>query len=66
LWLASAPLAKVLIQEGGVSEALKAMVRDDYKTRTYLALESGTMVSHYRIIEIVGDGGIGKVSTRDD
>jgi len=31
----------------------------DDKTRTYVALTSGTMVSHYRIIERIGAGGIG-------
>jgi hypothetical protein len=30
---------------------------DDDKTRTYVPLTSGTMVSHYRIVEKIGAGG---------
>jgi hypothetical protein len=36
------------------------MAPDD-KTRTYVALESGTMVSHYQIIEEIGAGGMGEI-----
>ena len=39
---------------------------DDDKTRTYVAIESGTMVSHYRIIEKIGAGGIGEVYLAED
>jgi len=34
---------------------------DDDKTPTYVPLTSGTMVSHYRIIERIGAGGMGEV-----
>jgi serine/threonine protein kinase len=42
------------------------MAPDDDKTRTYVALESGTMVSHYRIIERIGAGGMGEVYLAED
>ena len=32
---------------------------DDGKTRTYVPITNGTMVSHYRIIERIGAGGMG-------
>jgi len=34
---------------------------DDDKTRMHVTLTSGTMVSHYRIIEKIGAGGMGEV-----
>ena len=34
------------------------MYSDDDKTRTRVTLTSGTMVSHYRIIEKIGGGGM--------
>jgi hypothetical protein len=34
---------------------------DDDKTRTHVRLVNGRMVSHYRIIEKIGAGGIGEV-----
>ncbi len=34
------------------------MQSDDDKTRTYVTLTSGTMVSQYRIIEKIGAGGM--------
>jgi hypothetical protein len=33
---------------------------DDEKTQTRIVLTKGTMVSHYRIVEKIGAGGIGK------
>jgi hypothetical protein len=39
---------------------------NDDKTQTHVSLTNGTMVSHYRIIEKIGAGGMGKVATRDD
>ena len=35
------------------------MQPDDDKTRTHVTVTSGTMVSHYRIIEKIGAGGMG-------
>jgi hypothetical protein len=37
------------------------MAPDDDKTKTHVTLTGGTMVSHYRIIEKIGAGGMGEV-----
>jgi len=37
------------------------MRSDDDRTRTHVPLTSGTMVSHYRIIEKIGAGGMGEM-----
>lgn len=39
---------------------------DDDKTRTHVTLTSGTMVSHYRIIEKIGAGRMGEVYLAED
>lgn len=39
---------------------------DDDKTQTYVPLTSGMMVSHYRIIENIGAGGMGEAYLVDD
>ena len=35
-------------------------MENDDNTRSYVALTKGTMVSHYRIVEKIGAGGMGE------
>jgi len=40
--------------------------RNDDKTQNYVALPVGTMVSHYRIVDKIGAGGMGEVYLAED
>lgn len=38
---------------------------DNDETRTYVSLAKGTMVAHYRIVEMIGAGGMGEVYVKE-
>jgi serine/threonine protein kinase/Flp pilus assembly protein TadD len=42
------------------------MNNDDENTRTHIVLAKGTMVSHYRIVEKIGAGGMGEAYLAED